>query len=169
MSESSDLPLWAPLDSACSADASKVTRADVVAEARTWLDTPFVHQHRAKGIGVDCAGLVIGVSRELGLVAKDFDVTAYPTTPDGTTLLAICDRFMTRVPMNLLRPGNVLVIQFQTKPQHLGIVGDYLYGGLSLIQAQGAGNGGRVTEWRLEERKGWKHVQAYALRGVVEG
>ena len=50
------------------------SRADVVAAALAWTDTPFHHQARLKGVGVDCVGLVIGVARELGLIAPDFDV-----------------------------------------------------------------------------------------------
>lgn len=162
--------MYAPIDSERGV-AGQVTRADVVHEARDWIDTPYVHQHRAKGHGVDCAGLVIGVARNLGLVARDFDVNGYAQTPDGESLLRECDLFMDRIAMQLLRPGNVLVYAFDWRigPQHLGVVGDYLHGGLSLIQALGTTDGkGRVIEWHIERsRKGWKPVQAYALRGVV--
>ena len=43
------------------------SRLEVVCEARTWLGTPFHHQARAKGEACDCAGLVIGVARALGV------------------------------------------------------------------------------------------------------
>lgn len=35
----------------------------VVAEALTWLGTPYRHQGRRKGVGCDCIGLVLGVWR----------------------------------------------------------------------------------------------------------
>jgi NlpC/P60 family putative phage cell wall peptidase len=38
-------------------------RAAVLAEARDWLGTPYVHQASAKGQGADCLGLVRGVWR----------------------------------------------------------------------------------------------------------
>ena len=41
------------------------TRADVVAEARAWIGTPYRHQASAKGAGADCLGLVRGVWRAL--------------------------------------------------------------------------------------------------------
>ena len=72
------------------------TRADVVAEARTWLGTKWIHQHRAKGQGVDCAGLIICVVRDLGLLSADFDINGYSRMPDGT-LLAVCDEHMDRI------------------------------------------------------------------------
>lgn len=37
----------------------------VVAEALTWLGTPYRHQGRRKGVGCDCMGLVLGVWRGL--------------------------------------------------------------------------------------------------------
>jgi cell wall-associated NlpC family hydrolase len=165
-----DLPMYAPLDSQ-PGSPGHVTRADVVKAARSWLGTPYIHQHRAKGHGVDCVGLVIGVARELGIVAPDFDVNAYERTPDGSTMIAQCDRFMDRLHMDSVLPGNVLVYEFDRRlgPQHMGIVGDYYDGGLSLIQALGKTNGkGEVVEWNIgRPRRGWAPVQAYALRGVV--
>ncbi|MEO6710026.1 MAG: hypothetical protein ABIP42_10650 [Planctomycetota bacterium] len=165
-----DLPFFAPIEQTHGV-AGKVSRADVVRIARSWLDTPYQHQQRMKGVGVDCAGLVIGVARELGIVAADFDVTGYPQTPDGKSLLLLCDRFMRRVYPSEVQPGDVLVYQFHPKlgPQHMGILGDYLYGGLSLIQALGMSDGkGRVVEWNLDRpRKGWTPIQGYAMPGVA--
>jgi NlpC/P60 family putative phage cell wall peptidase len=47
-----------------SADA----RAAIVAEAQTWLGTPFHHQGRVKGAGVDCAMLLAEIYHRCGLV-----------------------------------------------------------------------------------------------------
>ncbi len=38
-------------------------RRDIVAEARGWLGTPYVHQASVKGAGADCLGLLRGVWR----------------------------------------------------------------------------------------------------------
>ena len=38
-----------------------VTRADIIHEALSWADTPYRHQHKTKGAGCDCLGLVRGV------------------------------------------------------------------------------------------------------------
>lgn len=142
---------------------------DVVAEARAWLDTPYHHQARLRGVGVDCAGLVIGVARALGVVPPAFDVGGYARTPDGTSLLAECDRFMQRIPVAQIQPGHVLVLRFQLDPQHMAIVGDYLHGGLSMIHALGTVDGkGKVIEQRLNTETLLRLVQAYAMPGVVE-
>jgi NlpC/P60 family putative phage cell wall peptidase len=40
-----------------------VSRADIVAEARSWIGTPYRHQASLKGAGCDCLGLIRGVYR----------------------------------------------------------------------------------------------------------
>src|SRR5215470_15633071 len=42
-----------------------VTRSALVAEARSWIGTPYRHQASLKGVGCDCLGLVRGVWRAL--------------------------------------------------------------------------------------------------------
>ena len=140
------------------------TRADVVAAARAWTDTPFHHQARLKGVGVDCVGLVIGVARELGLIAPNFDVVGYPRVPDGTSLMALAATHMTPIARESMQPGDVVVVSFDRDPQHLGILGDYRHGGLSIIHA--AGLTGRVIETRLMFTAQMKFVAAFALLGI---
>lgn len=56
-----------------SADA----RVAVVAEAMSWLRTPYHHQGRIKGVGVDCATLLCEVYEAVG-VTPHIDPTPYP-------------------------------------------------------------------------------------------
>ena len=51
----------------------------VVAAARGWIGTPYVHQASARGAGTDCLGLLRGIWRELH-GAEPAEVPAY--TPD---------------------------------------------------------------------------------------
>lgn len=52
-------------------------RAAIVAEAYSWLRTPYHHQARVKGAGVDCVWLLIEVFRTTGIVAPGFDPGNY--------------------------------------------------------------------------------------------
>ncbi|MGE0750257.1 MAG: NlpC/P60 family protein [Variibacter sp.] len=45
--------------------APVLTRTAIVAEARSWIGTPYRHQASLKGVGCDCLGLVRGVFRAL--------------------------------------------------------------------------------------------------------
>jgi cell wall-associated NlpC family hydrolase len=53
------------------------TRAAIVAEAMTWLKTPYHHRARKKGAGVDCAMLLIGIFSGVGLI-DEFEPDEYP-------------------------------------------------------------------------------------------
>lgn len=150
------------------AGPATVDRAEVVTCARTWVGTAFQHQQRMKGVAVDCAGLVIGVARELGLVAPEFDITGYSRAPDGKSLIGWCDLYMARVPREQMQPGHVIVVAFDRDPQHMGILGDYVHGGLSIIHAYCTPDGkGQVTETRLMFSRALRFVAAYALPGVA--
>jgi cell wall-associated NlpC family hydrolase len=52
-------------------------REEIVAEALTWLHTPYHHHARVKGAGVDCVWLLIEVYRKFGFVSEDFDPGNY--------------------------------------------------------------------------------------------
>ncbi len=140
------------------------TRADVVTQAREWIGTPFQHQQRTKGVAVDCAGLVIGVCRDLGLVVPAFDVGGYARQPDGVSLLRACNEHMTPVRQEDMQPGDVVVVAYDKAPGHMGILGDYRHGGLSIIHA--AMKPPRVVETRLWFTKQMRFIAAYRLPGI---
>jgi len=50
---------------------SAAERQNVVVEALTWLNTPYVHGARVKGAGCDCATLLLMVWRECGLIPDE--------------------------------------------------------------------------------------------------
>ena len=53
-------------------------RRRVVAEARTWVGTPYHHHARIKGVGVDCAQILAAVFHAADL-APELDLGHYPT------------------------------------------------------------------------------------------
>lgn len=57
--------------------AAEVSRDAIVAEARSWLGTPWRHQAAAKGVGCDCVGLIRGVAEPfIGPVPIALDYSA---------------------------------------------------------------------------------------------
>lgn len=93
--------------------------------ARSYLGTPFAHQGRTPSQSLDCAGLVICTARERGLVPADFDVSNYAQQPDKTSIVDACDQYLIRVPRDQAEPSDVIVIAWDSHPQHLGIMGVY--------------------------------------------
>ena len=144
-----------------------ITRELIVAEARSWIGTPYRHQARAKGVAVDCVGVGIGCARALGLVAPDFDVTGYTRQPDGRTLIAECDRYMTRIDTAEMGHGDAVAVRFDSGPQHFGILVPYRHGGLAMVHA--ASKYSKVIETRLlfgASPLSMKLVAAYRFPGI---
>lgn len=147
------------------------TRAQIVAEARTWLGVPFAHQGRTRA-GTDCGGLVGAVAVSVGVLpatwwADEFDPIhgGYARTPAHGALQRICEAFMTAIDPPAIQPGDVVLMAFATEPQHLGIVADYVHGGLSIIHA--LSSAGRVAEHRLAPEWRQRVMAAYSMPGVV--
>ena len=91
-----------------------------IKEARTWIGTPFHHQGRVKSVGVDCAGLIVGVARELGIFDHQF--VGYGREPNNGMLEKELSKYCERI--NSIKPGCILLMRFKTEPQHLAIYTD---------------------------------------------
>lgn len=143
-----------------------VSRADIVNEARSWLGTRWQHQAALKGVGCDCIGFVAGVARELGIAgAAEFFATpalrSYGRQPEPK-LLAACDALLDPIAMAEAGPGDVLVLKFETEPQHFGIISEsappYMLHALAHAR--------RVVEHRIDAIWRSRLVRAYRFRGV---
>lgn len=136
-------------------------RQDVIDEARSYCGTPYHHQGRVKGAGVDCLGLVIGVAHNLGL--SDFDHQSYSALPSPRVLKSFADQLMARKQRTDARPGDVALIAWRRVPQHLALITD-LSGGLGLLHAYG--EVGCVVEHRLSADWWDAIVGVYAIPGL---
>lgn len=148
------------------------TRGDIVAEARRWIGTPYLHQAHLRGVGTDCGGLVAGVAVAVGLVparwwAETFEPSfgGYGRQPALDSLSRICDTFADRTDSRA-RPGDFLLMRFDGEPTHLAIVADYRHGGLSVIHA--LSRLGEVAEHRLAVGWARRVVRVYRYRGITE-
>lgn len=128
-------------------------REQILEAARAWLGTPFRHQGRCRGVGVDCIGLIVGVARDLGINARDR--TDYPRQPDGRSLEAALENQLLCLRPEEIRPADVLLMRIRHLPQHVGFLAEHG----TLIHAHSAA--GRVVEMRLDERWWDRLVAAY--------
>lgn len=118
----------------------------IVAIARSWIGTPYVHQASTKGAGSDCLGLVRGVWREL-FGQEPEQVPAYSmdwSEPQGEERMwqAAC-RHLTEARGGEIEAGDVLLFRMRqgSVAKHVGIV---------------------------TEAAGGRFVHAYSGHGVVE-
>ena len=108
-------------------------RAAIVAEAATWLRTPYHHQAAVKGHGVDCAQILIEVYSAVGLAEK-LDAGYYPS---DWMLHRSEERYLKNVEQYCVQtstpqPGDIAMFKFGRCFSHSAIVVDYP----SVIHAQ---------------------------------
>lgn len=87
----------------------------IVDQSRTWLDTRWVHQGRTR-FGVDCAGLLVMVLRELGQPVEDME--GYRRTPDGRVFREFIRNQTVMAPT--IRPGTIALFRDLQFPTHCG-------------------------------------------------
>jgi NlpC/P60 family putative phage cell wall peptidase len=103
-----------------------LARETIVATARKWIGTPYLHQASLRHVGCDCLGLTRGVWRDL---LGDEPELAPPYSPswtetlDGETLLEGLGRHFTQVALPDHRAGDVLAFRFRDHlpARHLAI------------------------------------------------
>lgn len=122
-------------------------RPDVVAEARRWIGTPYLHQASLLGAGTDCLGLLRGVWRAL-FGAEPQVMPAYTmdwSEPTGQeNMLEAAQLWLVEKPALPLERGDVVVFRMRHGfvAKHVGIIS----------QAEGSA----------------RFIHAYSGHGVVE-
>lgn len=137
-------------------------RDAIVAAARSYIGCRYHHQGRNRA-GIDCAGLVVAVARDVGLSAAD--MSGYARIPDGKALKAHLDGQAKQVPISQRQPGDILLMKFERGlPQHLAIVTDY-----GMIHAYaGTRKTGEVVEHRIDDMWATRILAVYQYPGVDE-
>jgi NlpC/P60 family putative phage cell wall peptidase len=101
-------------------------RAAIVAEAMTWLRTPYRHCADVKGVGTDCAMLLCRVFQTAvpHLVDRDYDPRPYPHDwylhEEEERYLAVVKMYAHRV--EVAKPGDIEVFRFGRAASHGAIV-----------------------------------------------
>lgn len=90
----------------------------MIATARACLGTPFHHQGRTPGVGLDCIGLIVVAARAAGIVIEDR--TDYDRRPDGQDLLAAL-RAHGLTPAESCAAGDILLFRYDRQPQHVAL------------------------------------------------
>ncbi|HMS95106.1 MAG: C40 family peptidase [Tabrizicola sp.] len=99
---------------------------NILAEARSWIGTPYRHQGSAKGLGTDCLGLLRGVWRET-LGAEPEIVPPYTedwAEPERREVLwEAAERCLLRKSLAEAEPGDVVLFRMRETSiaKHLGI------------------------------------------------
>lgn len=135
------------------------TRGQIVAKAREYVDTPFHHVGRLKGVGIDCVGLLVCVAAELGVPIKDY--TSYSKRPDGVTLHRELEAQLIETDRTP-ELGRIVSFQSGGKPRHLGIITGT--NPLRIIHAHGWFD--RVLEHNVDEHWRGKIAKMFDFPGI---
>lgn len=136
-----------------------MSASDVIFHARQCLRTPFHHQGRQPGIGIDCAGLIIHAFREAGY--RVTDDARYSRNPQPGRMREVMERIVYREnEWSEWQPADILYFRIVHDPQHLA-----LWTGSSIIHAYLTA--GKVVEQGLDET--WKRrlVARYRHPGLI--
>jgi NlpC/P60 family putative phage cell wall peptidase len=102
-----------------------VSRERVMAEARRWIGTPYHHQGRVLGVGVDCATLLCEVYEAAGVIPH-VDPTPYPADwhlhRTSERYLGWLEQYGREV--ETPRPGDVIIWRFGRCFSHGAILCD---------------------------------------------
>ena len=88
----------------------------IVAEARSWIGTPYRHQASLKGVGCDCLGLLRGVWR--GVMGDEPErappySAGWAESGGAEALLDAARRHLVEVPDRAVEAGDVLLFRFR--------------------------------------------------------
>jgi NlpC/P60 family putative phage cell wall peptidase len=142
-----------------------ITRPLIVAEARSWIGTPYRHRASLKGVGCDCLGLVRGVWRAL-LGEEPERAPAYSrdwAEATGEETLAQAARtHLVEIAPDEFQLGDVLLFRYRAHypAKHAAIVTASAPGALALMVH--AHDGAAVTEVAIAPW--WRRRLAYAFR-----
>ena len=137
--------------------AVKSRQQDIIDAARACLGTPFHHQARVVGVGMDCIGLLVYAASRVGIRLQD--CTQYKRKPDGKDLI---DRLTKQLdPVNDAENGDILVFWIKRPhlPQHVAIKTDK-----GIIHTDASI--GRVVEVPLESRWEKRLHSTFRFKGV---
>ena len=136
-----------------------IDRSLIIELAREMLGTPFVHQGRVPGVGVDCGGVLECVWNKLPCYPR-VSVTSYGRVPHQRAMTAVLDKYFERIAIGAAGLGDVIHIAWvRNIPQHVGILTD-----IGIVHAYAYAK--RVVEEPLEQAWRGKVRAAYRFPGV---
>lgn len=144
-------------------------RDAIVAAARGWIGTPYVHGQSLRGAGSDCLGLVRGLWREL--IGPEPEPTP-PYSPGwaeeraAETLLEAARRRLVSVPVEAAEPGAVLLFRWRPEwpAKHCAVLSAGRAGAGRMIHAY---QGRRVGEDAIPDAWARRVCAAFDFPGVA--
>lgn len=136
----------------------KIKVSDILKYARETIGTPYHHQGRVIGRGLDCIGVAIYVAQKLGV--QYLDLPAYGASPHKGLLNEMMDKQPCLEHVYEMKPGDILQMKFVQDPQHVAI-----FTGTTIIHC--SMETGRVVEHHLDSESLANVTKIYRFVGAV--
>ncbi len=127
--------------------------------ARACIGTPFLHQGRINGRGLDCIGVVIYCAQAVG--ADHWTSECYGRNPANGLLEAALDAQPCLEVVSGKQPGDILLMRFADEPQHVSVytASDTIIHGYESVA--------QVCEHRLSSVWAARIVKIYRFKGIA--
>lgn len=141
------------------------TRKQIIDAARSCLGTPFKHQGRVRGLGLDCVGLIRYpiIATHMQSYEENADFTQYGKDPVPSKMGTHLSKYFTEVRVNELLPGDIIWCRVRNSPQHLAIYTDED----TVIHSVSNGPN-RVVEHILENKWRKRIYKIFRYKGVED-
>lgn len=97
----------------------------IVKYARECVGTPFMHQGRQCGAGLDCIGVVCHVADKLGVIYDD--IISYSEVPRPILLRESIEKYMVEISEEEAQPGDIVLMRCNIRKiiVHVGVLTDH--------------------------------------------
>jgi len=131
----------------------------IIQLARSYVGTPYHHQARVPGVGIDCVGILVCIVREIGIVPAEWDYNNYLSEAQDDALLDILNQYL--VTTASPESGDVLTFRMGRWPHHVAV----LSGENTIIHSYASI--GRVVETNLDEVMRNRIIATHAIPEVI--
>jgi len=140
---------------------STITGKQIVYCARTYIGTPWHHAARTKGVAIDCAGLLVCVSHELGVPVVD--QLDYSHLDEYELMTGTIEQHCNKVTDGTLMPGDIIVFRGRRMYNHCA----FYTGDGFIIHAYGTPGVERVVLTPFEGSWQSRVDSVYRYKGVT--
>ena len=98
-------------------------RSKLIKEAHTWIGTPWKHNQKAKGHGVDCVNFLYEIASASGIELPPMP-KRYKRNVVGDSISSYLAQTFRLISFTEIQKGDILVFQWGGVGHHVGIVAD---------------------------------------------
>lgn len=97
-------------------------KEDILKELFEHLDTPYKHQGRLKGIGIDCIGLIISIFKNCGYLNNMIDNKNYDRIPSSDLFLKHIEKHSYKIKKDEIQETDLITFKILEQVNHIGMI-----------------------------------------------